>query len=180
VARLAEGAGLELQERRARGMAIPSARMRGGVLPHQAMPLSRYRLPGARASWPTRAPLVGDNLRRPRARRAVALAVLARGLERRWQDDRRRPTSARGGAISPPRWWRPRAWPARQPAGGGCSHNGGAWPAACAYLRAGERAPAIPAQARVGAALVIAAGAAAWPYALGPAYRLLEALVHLP
>ena len=131
-----------------------------------------------------------DNLRRLLLRASAPLPwpSLAHGLERRWQDVSEEAADIRAGAgldlasalvatarLAPPG--------SRLDLGAAAFHRGGAVARRVRRLCAPPSGPVeMPRGGSLafGAALGAAAGAAVWPYLVGPAYRLLEALVHLP
>jgi hypothetical protein len=132
-----------------------------------------------------------DNLRRLLLRSSAPLPwpSLARGLERRWQDVSEEAADMRAEAgldlasalvatarLAPPG--------SRLELGAAAFHRGGAVARRVHRLCASGGASPGPApgagRLAFGAALGAAAGTALWPYVVQPAYRLLEALVHLP
>jgi Zn-dependent protease with chaperone function len=132
-----------------------------------------------------------DNFRRLLLRGSAPLPwpSLARALERRWQDVSEEAADIRAGAgvdlasalvatarLAPPG--------SRLELGAAAFHRGGAITRRVRRLCSPASGPAAaPHGARrlaLGAALGAAAGMAAWPHVVQPAYRLLEALVHLP
>jgi Zn-dependent protease with chaperone function len=132
-----------------------------------------------------------DNLRRLLLRASVPLPwpALARRLEQRWEDVSEEAADVRADAgldlasalVATSRLAAPGS---RLELGAAAFHRGGAVARRVRRLCAAQAGTDVrPVGARgltLGAALGAATVAASWPYVVGPAYRLLEALVHLP